>query len=538
MTKYLILLTVFLSSFITNAQHGILQKDKEAVDTLFFSDLDKALEISEKNIPIALALNDTNFITYFLDQAGELNRKAGRYGRAVDQLQKCLLYKKNWEDLKDLSLTHNNLGKTYLNKGQYELSVFHFLEALKLMETDENLLGQGFYLNNLAAVYDLQHNYSKALEYYEKSLVIKQKTNDSTGIAASYTNLGITYYNLKDYTNAIDYNQKANEIYTELGSSTKVARTLNNLGECYKEINQPEQSILYCQKAFALDGENEDEYLRISIINNLGGAFMANKSLDSAKYYIVKAEKLAKKTNSFKNLRDIYEMKSQLAEMENDPQGALLYLKKYVAYNDSLVNEANIYAVMEMEGKYEHEKNLRKISDAELAIVQKEKMIEQEKLKVFFWVGLSIFLIVAALVFIVLYYLKQKNTQLLRGQMALISARNNNLKEINEKVNSELDRTQISLEEKEELLNNVFTSSKKKELPPEILALSKREMEVLSHLALGWSDDQLAEKLFVSKSTIKTHLRRIYSKLLVRGRAEAVSVAHKYDLIGTTETKV
>lgn len=538
MAKYLILFTVFLSSFITNAQQNTLQNDKEAVDTLFFSDLDKALEISEKNIPIALALNDTNFVTYFLDQAGELNRKAGQYGRAIDQLQKCLLYKKNWEDLKDLSLTHNNLGKTYLNKGQYELSVFHFLEALKLMETDENLLGQGFYLNNLAAVYDLQHNYSKALEYYEKSLVIKQKTNDSTGIAASYTNLGITYFNLKDFTNAIDYNQKANEIYAELGSLTKVARTLNNLGECYAEINQPEQSMLYCQQAFALDGDNEDEYLRISIINNLGGAFMANNSLDSAKYYILKAEKLAKKTNSFKNLRDIYAMKSQLAEMENDHQGALLFLKKFVTYNDSLVNETNIYAVMEMEGKYEHEKNLRKISDGELAIVQKEKMIEQEKLKVFFWVGLSIFLIVAALVFVVLYYLKQKNTQLLQGQMALISARNNNLKEINEKVNSELDRTQISLEEKEELLNNVFTSSKNKELPPEVLALSKREMEVLSHLALGWSDDQLAEKLFVSKSTVKTHLRRIYSKLLVRGRAEAVSVAHKYDLIGTIETKV
>ena len=39
---------------------------------------------------------------------------------------------------------------------------------------------------------------------------------------------------------------------------------------------------------------------------------------------------------------------------------------------------------MEMEGKYEHEKNLRAISDGELAIVQKEKLIEQEKLKVFY----------------------------------------------------------------------------------------------------------------------------------------------------------
>jgi len=153
---------------------------------------------------------------------------------------------------------------------------------------------------------------------------------------------------------------------------------------------------------------------------------------------------------------------------------------------------------------------------------------------VFYWVGLSIFLVVATLIFIVLYYLKQKNTQLLSGQLALIAARNNTLRELNKTIKSELDQTQISLEEKEAVLNNVFSSSKTKELPPEIMALSKREMEVLSYLALGWSDDQLAEALFVSKSTIKTHLRRIYGKLLVRNRAEAVSVAHKFDLIGET----
>ena len=57
-------------------------------------------------------------------------------------------------------------------------------------------------------------------------------------------------------------------------------------------------------------------------------------------------------------------------------------------------------------------------------------------------------------------------------------------------------------------------------------------MEVLSHLALGWSDEQLAEKLFISKATVKTHLRRIYSKLSVRGSAQAVSSANKYNLIG------
>lgn len=57
-------------------------------------------------------------------------------------------------------------------------------------------------------------------------------------------------------------------------------------------------------------------------------------------------------------------------------------------------------------------------------------------------------------------------------------------------------------------------------------------MEVLACLALGNTDQEIADKLFISKSTAKTHLRRIYSKLLVNGRAGAVAIAHKYDIIG------
>ena len=106
---------------------------------------------------------------------------------------------------------------------------------------------------------------------------------------------------------------------------------------------------------------------------------------------------------------------------------------------------------------------------------------------------------------------------------------------INAEVTRQLNNLQISLTEKEEILEKVFTQSQETELPPQLKSLSQRETEVLAYLSLGWSDDQLADRLYVSKSTIKTHLRRVYSKLLVRGRAEAVALAHKYDLIGGIE---
>ncbi len=52
--------------------------------------------------------------------------------------------------------------------------------------------------------------------------------------------------------------------------------------------------------------------------------------------------------------------------------------------------------------------------------------------------------------------------------------------------------------------------------------LSEREMEILSYLAKGYQDKEIADHFFLSIKTIRTHLRNIYQKLHVRSRTEAV----------------
>jgi len=52
--------------------------------------------------------------------------------------------------------------------------------------------------------------------------------------------------------------------------------------------------------------------------------------------------------------------------------------------------------------------------------------------------------------------------------------------------------------------------------------LSERELEILSHVAKGYRDKEIAYKFFISIRTVRTHLRNIYKKLHVRSRTEAV----------------
>ncbi|WP_460559931.1 response regulator transcription factor [Ferruginibacter profundus] len=63
------------------------------------------------------------------------------------------------------------------------------------------------------------------------------------------------------------------------------------------------------------------------------------------------------------------------------------------------------------------------------------------------------------------------------------------------------------------------------------LAVSKRELEILTLLAQGLSNQEIANTLFVSVSTVKTHLQHIFEKLEVKRRIQAVEKAKKLQLI-------
>lgn len=61
--------------------------------------------------------------------------------------------------------------------------------------------------------------------------------------------------------------------------------------------------------------------------------------------------------------------------------------------------------------------------------------------------------------------------------------------------------------------------------------LSARESEVLRELASGYTNREIAERLFVSENTIKTHVNNIYSKLGVNRRTQALSRARELKII-------
>jgi len=64
--------------------------------------------------------------------------------------------------------------------------------------------------------------------------------------------------------------------------------------------------------------------------------------------------------------------------------------------------------------------------------------------------------------------------------------------------------------------------------PPD--GLTEREVEVLALIASGLSNHEIAERLFVAETTVKTHVNRIFAKTGSRDRAQAAVYAHRHGL--------
>jgi ATP/maltotriose-dependent transcriptional regulator MalT len=174
----------------------------------------------------------------------------------------------------------------------------------------------------------------------------------------------------------------------------------------------------------------------------------------------------------------------------------LEHYQKYIYLRDSINGDDTKRNIAALESIYENEKKDNEIKQYQFQVsLQKKQSIIQ-------WTIILSLLIVVSFLF-ALYVLKRRNNKLIIDQMR------NDIQEYIERI-EEYKNKPDEVDEKDVFYKNV-----------EKYGLSERELEVLLLISKGLKNDEVAEKLFLSVSTVKTHTRNIFVKLDVRNRIEA-----------------
>jgi ATP/maltotriose-dependent transcriptional regulator MalT len=446
------------------------------------------------------AMNDS-LLAEMHYQAGMQFYQRGEYSLSKELFQEAEMeYQKSGFEKKAIQMLSNRAVLDEI-QGNYALAVKKYIQALSYYQSMGDSISISKVYSNLGVLYEELELADKALLYHRKAIKIRKSINDKTGIANTYNNIGVLFEELTpDEDSALYYYRKA-YTYFQQDSSMRVksAIVLSNMGKIYIDQQHFDQAKQALNKAVQLLLPVGESKHIAHVYRNLGELFFAQKNYHKAKQYYQKSYEIYNNLGERKNLLEVLELLSTLTFYNGDYIHAAKYMNRYNGLKDSLINEKNNELIAEMESKYQlHEKNKT------ITILKLENQANRRRIRFQYFVIFSILIIVLLIVW--LFYIYSHRNKLLQTQMRL-----------------ELHNYLLKIGECEEKIKDTRQTTQeqfKKQF--EKYELTEREVEVLQLISKGYKNTEIAEHLFVSLNTVKTHIKNIYVKLDVKNRVEAL----------------
>ncbi len=438
------------------------------------------------------------------------------------------------------AVLNEKIAYFHFNQSNYFLAEYFFTEASNIYLSDSLLENYADQLGNIGVTEELLGNYKNSIEYYLKALNIFDSLNLELKNSKIYNNIGIVYQQLNEPNTALNYFRKSLIITEKLDKHEISANRYNNIATIFEEhLNNLDSAIFYYNKSLKIYKTDSSNINLPTILNNIGYVYLKKGNLTQADSLFNSALNLCVSQNRKSNTASILRNKANLEilyknydnaikitkeaitisqtnlnteieleclkvlhsayDKQNDFKNANNILKNYYELKDNISGEKQKTEVNRLNIQYEVKEKEQKIKILELKNNVQHKKLWQ------LWLSISILTVLLVGLFI-FYKLQQKNSELELQQMRTdIQDYIIQIEEINNK----------KLETNKKTEETIFQQIKKFEL-------SEREEEVLVLISKGFKNIEIADKLFISLNTVKTHTKNIFSKLDVRNRIEAI----------------
>ena len=459
--------------------------------------LEEALRISEQIYYI-------DGIAKCYNRMGIQARYENNYSQSVTYHKRALNYFEKSTDTLSKIKCLNSLGVTYRKLNLEKDAFKYYFQALNLSEKINNRKSIAIALHGIGNVYLNTEQYDEALHYFRKALEVETNAKNFKGQEYGLANIGEVFLRKKQYDSAKVYFEKSFQLAKKYPKKEGLAIKYNLLALlAQKEGKYQESTQLYKKAIPLLTKYNNLRYLSNTLIN-IGINQLHTRQYNEAYSNIRQGLKNALHIHSKENITLGYDALTKYYTLTKNFEKALQTNIKASKFHDSIVNIESQRSIISTQIEYETQKKDEQIK--KLA-QEKEKSLSQAhtsfiNLLIAGSISLSV---IVGLIYVI--FLLRKNKEL------VLEKKNSEIKNYLEEIHQLQNSVQHT---SQNFLNGTSKISKE-------FDLSKRETEVLQYIVEGYSNEQISEKLFVSKNTIKTHIKNIYSKLDVKNRIQVVN---------------
>ncbi|MCB9234379.1 MAG: tetratricopeptide repeat protein [Bacteroidia bacterium] len=472
------------------------------------------------------ALKDQAGIGKCWNKTGILFFTQAKYPEAINCFEKALEY---FSQPRPIAMTYNNLALAWKALGKFDQFLQAQLNALAKFEEMEDWESVSAVYGNLGGFYKERHDTEKSLQYFEKAIELNPRIQKPELRISNLVNMGLTQDAAGQPERALESYRLALAMSRENGLRQLEAISLNNLAHILNTQDRIPESISRYEEALALFQELKDPKGEAATLNNLARCHLQEGNPTKGLEYFHLALEVALRTANLAGIETAYQNLSTAYEENGNPAEALLYQKKYIQIHDSLLDEQKLRDLVELETRYELDKKAKMLAQ-QLEENQKSQRLSRGLIIA---VGILILFLLAGLIYLweqkrTIHRLNTRKSSLERDHFDLAVALaevTGRLKQLNE---IEAERLEKSSDDtvREFKPQTLETPG----LPPFFETLSKREIEVFLCLANGLPNKTIADELFISVDTVRSHTKSIYSKLGISNRSMAVKMAHDFGL--------
>jgi non-specific serine/threonine protein kinase len=441
--------------------------------------------------------------------AGLLARTHGDYEQATKLYAQALELYRALGDKEHTAAVLNNLGILSINQGDYEQATRLLKESMQLAQELGNQQRVAMALSNLANIATDQSDYRLARDYLEQCRSIAQQAGNKRMLAVLLNNLGYVARCLGNYAEARSLVEESLAIKRVLADPVEIASSLHKLAEIESCNLHYEKAVRLCEEGLAmLQGLGHTEATAM-LLNTLAEVLYYQGEHNRARARFEEA--LATSKEKWIIADSLYGL-ARVAQREGDYNRSAAFLREALK------------AYMEIGSK----RGIAECLVGTAKIAARYGLIQQSA--VLFGAAEALFEATG-------YRLHPAEQDDLKRSQIEVGAHVGKAAWAQALADGRAMQVKDGGELAMQVLQDVLQTAKAPHTKLSIRTskypndLTRREVEVLSLVAEGLTDAEIAERLFLSPHTVHAHLYSIYNKLNVKSRAAATRFALSHNLV-------